>query len=59
MCTCAFSMQQFPSSQGSWRKSTELKTDEQCTINLQTSQMQWSPPMVSIFCIHVRFAVSQ
>ena len=52
MCTCALSMQEFPSSQGSLRKSTSLKCDQEHTINLQTSMMQWSPPF-SIFSIHI------
>ena len=29
MCTCALSIQEFPSSQGSLRKSTSLKSDQE------------------------------
>ena len=55
MCTCALSMQEFPSSQGSLKKSTSLKCDQEQCINLLTSQMQWS---LSILISSVRVCLS-
>ena len=50
MCTCALSMQEFPSSQGSLRKSTSLKI-----VNLLASIMQWG---LSILISSIRVCLS-
>ena len=44
MCTCAFSMQQFPSSQGSWRMSTTHMKNVQSMYKVTRKQgvVEWT-----------------